>query len=104
MVCDCFAYSAGLAGAELDYLSMLSLHLVFLARSGGFLSQPFAGESRMVISEYSIRNCEVREYWIMESSMHLYSFIRPESFRTIRLSLLFSITVFLKSHSTIYPV
>lgn len=29
MVRDCFAYSAGLAGAGLDCLSLLSVHLVY---------------------------------------------------------------------------
>lgn len=60
---DCFAYSAGLAGAELDGLSLLSLHLVVLAISGGFSSRQFIYVSCIVISVYVyiIWDCEVRE-------------------------------------------
>lgn len=53
MVRDCFAYSAGLAGAELDGLSLLSLHLVVLAISGGFfffVSAVHACESHSYLS------------------------------------------------------
>lgn len=44
----------------------------------------------MFISVYSIRDCEVRGYWVMESSMHLYSLCSPREFRdnTIIYSLL----------------
>lgn len=60
-----------------------------LTISGRFSSQQFMRVSRIIISVYIMWDCEVREYWVMESSMNLYSFIHPENFETIRLSLLF---------------